>query len=254
MSKLGARGTDPKRQPYLFLLSDGAAIHAKKAWYSSPKGKSFENDLPNALADALTITNYNQSGTDASKYVPATAGTSLANTGDPEIAALTILTGAYMKNLMDRIYTEYNGDSTQTKVYTVGLGSTTAINGPYNGNEPVYAWAGLDPKTVNENKENSSFNYGTAKNTFDSLSTYAAQGPDGFNYANSFVYSSYYTFAPTYDIVKSAFSGLTNDVEATTTILPLLNIPETTDLGMDQKRRISPVPSLFQTKSAMILL
>lgn len=232
MSKVGTKGAGPKRQPYLFLLSDGAAIHAKKAWSLSPKGSSFETNFANALAEATTIPNYNQSGTNVNKYVPATAGTSLANTGDPEIAALTILTGAYMKDLMDRKYTEYNGgEATQAKVYTVGLGSTTAINGPYNGNEPVYAWAGLDPKRVNENKEDSNYNYGTAKNTYDKLSAYASQGPNGFNYANSFVYSSYYTFAPTYDIVKSAFSGLTNDVEATTTILPLLNIPETTDLG-----------------------
>ncbi|MCM3134413.1 Ig-like domain-containing protein [Paenibacillus polysaccharolyticus] len=232
MSNIGTKGEGPKRQPYLFLLSDGAAIHAKKAWYNSPKGKSFETDFVNAVSDATTVSNYNQNGTDGSKYVPETAGTGLASTGHPEIAALTILTGAYMKNLMDHKYTEYNGgESTQSKVYTVGLGSTTAINGPYNGNQPVYAWAGLDPKRVDTNKEDSNYNYGTAKNTYDMLKTYAVQGPIGFNYAESFVYSNYYTFAPTYDIVKSAFSGLTNDVEATTTILPLLNIPETTDLG-----------------------
>ncbi|WP_340018814.1 Ig-like domain-containing protein [Paenibacillus sp. FSL H3-0457] len=234
MSSVGTKGTGPKRQPYLFLLSDGAAIHAKKAWYTSPKGKSFETDFQNAVTEATTIANYNQSGTDGTKYVPATAGTSLANTGDPEIAALTILTGAYMKGLLDNQYTAYNGgESTKAKVYTVGLGSTTAINGPYSGSQPVYAWAGLDPKRVNDHKEDSSYNYGTAKNTYDKLKTYAAQGPNGFNYADSFVYSNYYTFAPTYDIVSSAFAGLANDVEATTTILPLLNIPETTDLGSE---------------------
>ncbi|WP_342571489.1 Ig-like domain-containing protein [Paenibacillus sp. FSL R5-0749] len=234
MRNVGTKGAGPKRQPYLFLLSDGAAIHAKKAWYSSPKGKSFETDYNNALTEATTITNYNQSGTDGTKYVPAAAGTSLANTGDPEIAALTILTGAYMKGLLDSQYTAYNGgESTQAKVYTVGLGSTTAINGPYSGSQPVYAWAGLDPKRVNDHKEDSDYNYGTAKNTYERLKTYAAQGPNGFNYADSFVYSNYYTFAPTYDIVSSAFAGLANDVEATTTILPLLNIPETTDLGSE---------------------
>ncbi|MGN7414617.1 Ig-like domain-containing protein [Paenibacillus sp. SAF-068] len=234
MKNVGTKGTGPKRQPYLFLLSDGAAIHAKKAWYSSPKGKSFESDYNNALTEATTIANYTQSGTDGTKYVPATAGTSLANTGDPEIAALTILTGAYMKGLLDNQYTAYNGgESTKAKVYTVGLGSTTAINGPYSGSQPVYAWAGLDPKRVNDHKDDSSYNYGTAKNTYDKLKTYAAQGPNGFNYADSFVYSNYYTFAPTYDIVSSAFAGLANDVEATTTILPLLNIPETTDLGSE---------------------
>lgn len=73
MRNVGTKGAGPKRQPYLFLLSDGAAIHAKKAWYSSPKGKSFETDYNNALTEATTITNYNQSGTDGTKYVPAAA-------------------------------------------------------------------------------------------------------------------------------------------------------------------------------------
>ncbi|WP_145045057.1 Ig-like domain-containing protein [Paenibacillus xylanexedens] len=233
MSKVGTKGTGPKRKPYLFLLSDGAAIHAKKAWYTSPKGSSFETEFNNALTDATTIANYNQIGTDGTKYVPAAAGTSLASTGHPEIAALTILTGAYMKDLLDDTYTAYNeGESTQAKVYTVGLGSSTAINGP-SGSQPVYAWAGLDPKRVNDNKEDINYNYGSAKKTYDSLVSYAAQRTGGFNYADAFVYSNYYTFAPTYDIVSSAFAGLANDVEATTTILPLLNIPETTDLGSE---------------------
>lgn len=233
MSNIGTKGTGSKRKPYLFLLSDGAAIHAKKAWYTSPKGRSFETNFNNALTDATTVASYNQSGTDSTKYVPAAAGTSLASTGHPEIAALTILTGAYMKDLLDKTYTAYNdGEPTQAKVYTVGLGSSTAINGP-SGNQPVYAWAGLDPKRVKDNKDDSGYNYGSAKNTYDSLQTYAAQGPSGFNYADAFVYSNYYTFAPTYDIVSSAFAGLANDVEATTTILPLLNIPETTDLGSE---------------------
>lgn len=231
MSKVGTNDSGSKRQPYLFLLSDGAAIHAKKVWYKSPSGRSFENDFANAITDAVTIPNYNQSGSDSKKYVPPAASVSLASTGDPEIAALTILTGAYMKDLMDKKYTEYNGASTQTKVYTVGLGPNEAINGPNSNNQPVYAWAGLDPKTVNEKKEDSNYKGGTAKKTYDSLKTYAAQNPDQLNYANAFVYSNYYTFAPTYDLVKSAFSGLANDVESTTTILPLLNIPETTDLG-----------------------
>ncbi|WP_128104189.1 Ig-like domain-containing protein [Paenibacillus sp. DCT19] len=234
MSNVGTKGTGPKRQPYIFLLSDGAAIHAKKAWFSSPSAISFETNYNNALTDATTIANYTQSANDNAKFVPGRAsdGLSLASTGDPEIAALTILTGAYMKDLIDRRYTTYNeGESTQAKVYTVGLGSSTAINGP-SGTKPVYAWAGLDPKSVKDNKD-SDFRNGSAKSAYNSLQTYAAQGPSGFNYADAFVYSNYYTFAPTYDIVSSAFAGLANDVEATTTILPLLNIPETTDLGSE---------------------
>lgn len=234
----GTKGTGPKRQPYVFILSDGAAIDAKKEWYTSPKGKSFENDYDNALTDAVTILNYQKPGA-SDDYVPKTSTTSLANTGDPAIAALTILTGAYMKKLIEDKYTAYNGESTSAKFYTVGLGKESAINGPYNSSA-VYAWAGLDPKKVQENQANSGFRQGSAVNTFSQISTYATydknpadtiSAPSNVNYASAFAYSDYYTFAPTYDIVKGAFDGLASDVQASTTILPLLNIPKSTELG-----------------------
>lgn len=236
INHVGTKGTGPKRQPYVFILSDGAAIDAKKEWYTSPKGKSFENDYANALADAVTIENYKRPSP-STDYVPTTSSTMLASTGDPQIAALTILTGAYMKKLIEDKYEDYNEEPTAAKFYTVGLGKDTAINGP--SNQAVYAWAGLDPKTVAEKKEDDSFRNGSAFNTYAEIENYADYKnssndvplPSDVDYTQSFVYSDFYTFAPTYDIVKGAFDGLANDVQASTTILPLLNIPESGNIG-----------------------
>lgn len=238
----GSKGdTDPKRQPYVFILSDGAAIDAKKEWYTSPKGNSFENDYAGALTDAVTIANY-QRPTISDDYLPrdGSRSTNAASTGDPGIAALTILTGAFMKTLVEDKYTAYNGDSTTAKFYTVGLGPERAINGPTSSNQAVYAWAGLDPRTVDEKQADSSFRRGSAVSTYAEISRYATydknaadsiSAPNNINYGEAFVYSDYYTFAPTFDLVKGAFDGLASDVEATTTILPLLEIPKSGDLG-----------------------
>ncbi|MGG1553917.1 Ig-like domain-containing protein [Paenibacillus ferrarius] len=226
---LGTREDGPKRQPYVFILSDGAAVNAKKAWYTSPKGKSFESDYNNALTDAITIANYNRPSSSDNNYVPA-SGSASTTTGTDEIAALTTLTGAYMKKLIGEKYTAYNGESTESKFYTVGLGSSAAINGP-SGSSPVYAWAGLDPKTLYDNRANSSFRDGSAVATYNKLTGFAVSGPSGIDYANTFVYSNYYTFASSYDLLSGAFNGMASDVEASTTILPLLDIPAGGGLG-----------------------
>ncbi|RTE09080.1 Ig-like domain-containing protein [Paenibacillus whitsoniae] len=226
---LGTREDGPRRQPYVFILSDGAAVNAKKAWYTSPKGKSFESDYNNALTDAITIANYNRPSSSDNNYVPA-SGSASTTTGTDEIAALTTLTGAYMKKLIGEKYTAYNGESTESKFYTVGLGSSAAINGP-SGSSPVYAWAGLDPKTLYDNRTNSSFRDGSAVATYNKLTGFAVSGPGGIDYANTFVYSNYYTFASSYDLLSGAFNGMASDVEASTTILPLLDIPAGGGLG-----------------------
>ncbi len=238
LASLKTTDTAPKRQPYVFILSDGAAIHAKTSWYTSPSGYSFEDNYPAALPDALDITKYKQpSGEDKTgKYIPATASTSLASTGSADIAALTVLTAAYMKDLLGDKYTAYNnGETTTAKVYTVGLGSNAAINGP-SGTSSVFAWAGLDPANVYANRTDNTYFKGSADTTgpavatYNKVQTYAASGPS-VNYKNAFVYSDAYTHALTFDVAKGAFDGMASDVEASTTILPLLNIPESTGLG-----------------------
>ncbi|MGG1519428.1 Ig-like domain-containing protein [Paenibacillus oryzisoli] len=235
LNALGTRSTGPKRQPYVFILSDGAAINAKKAWYTSPKdNKSFDNDYLGALSDATTISNYNRPS-NSNDYVPP-SGTASITAGDPEVAALTILTGAYMKKIVGGAYTTYNGESTEAKFYTVGLGTESAINGTSSA---VYAWAGLDPKTLNDNKTTSSFRNGTAVATYGKLAPYATSGPGGIDYTNAFVYSNYYTFASSYDLLSGAFNGMASDVEASTTILPLLDIPAGGGLGGSETAEIA---------------
>jgi len=252
LKQLGETDDGPKRQPFVLILSDGAAVNAKKAWYTAPNyNKSFEgDDYPDALNDAVTISNYNRPSTDNSNYVP-TKGTADTTAGDPGVAALTVLTGAYMKKIMGEQYTLYNGgEETPAIFYTVGLGTRTAINGENDSGvatSAVYAWAGLDPQTVADNKDNDNFRKGTAKATYGQIKDYAdtdtpnnwpknlPEGlpsvPDDVNYAKAFAYSNYYTFASNYTALDGAFTGLSSDVEAATTILPLLDIHQNDGLG-----------------------
>lgn len=213
--KENRNSSDPQRKPFVFLLSDGAATIGQPAW----------NTLPN---DPLTPASYKN----LPNLLSASADTN-TNTGSANQAAAVILTGMYMKNLLDEAYSDYNDSPTATSFYTVGLGSKTAIDGPYNSSA-VYAWAGLDPKTVYEKRNDASFNKGSATATCASINSYTEPDmctDDAANLTDSYIYSDVYTFADTYAKVSGAFNGLASTVEASTTILPLLNIPKSSELG-----------------------
>ncbi|WP_168735705.1 tandem-95 repeat protein [Cohnella fermenti] len=210
MNALGTRGSEPQRMPYVFVLSDGAASIGQSTW----------STLPSTPTNPSSYNN--QSGLSGN-----------TSTGSADVAAVTILTGMYMKDLLKTAYSNYNGTATDPKFYTVGLGSEDAIYG--TGSAKVYAWAGLDPQNVYANQSSTTYLNGTAKDTYDKIagSTYGGAG-----YVNSFVYSNYYTWASNYDLLSGAFGGLAADVEAassTTSILPLLNIPETGELGSNSE-------------------
>lgn len=220
MEGLGVRSSgDPERKPYVFVLSDGAAIQGRTDWANIPTTYTRSNDGKN-----LPTPN------DASKGANSTYGSA-------DIAAVTILTGRYMKNQIEEAYKTYNSNGEQVKAqfYTVGLGADSAINGGKkltDETKVVYAWAGLDPGKVSENHDKLNFDYYlAAKNTHAKIQTYSSNYPAYSNYANDYVYSDFYTYADNYSKLKKAFDQLASDVEAATTILPLLNLEMETGLG-----------------------
>ncbi|NMA69752.1 MAG: hypothetical protein GX958_10070, partial [Desulfitobacterium sp.] len=81
---VGEECKELKRQPYVFILSDGAAIAGHREWDYFPDNPSEPSSYNN-------------------KHTWST--TSLSNTGNAEIAAVTILTGMYMKNELENAYT-----------------------------------------------------------------------------------------------------------------------------------------------------
>ncbi|MBO9609321.1 MAG: hypothetical protein J7639_25435, partial [Paenibacillaceae bacterium] len=211
---------EPQRKPYVFVLSDGAATIGQTTW----------NTLPASPSSPTSPGSYSTNGFN-------NLSESNINTGNADIAAVTILTGKYMKNLMQAAYTTYNGTSTEPEFYTVGLGPESAINGTANGDDyatnatAVYAWAGLDPKTVAAHQTDSGFRKNTAVNTYGKLDFYTKNLPGFTDYLTAFTYSNFYTFAGNYSALIGSFNNLASAVESTTTILPLLDIPKDGNLG-----------------------
>ncbi len=211
--------SDPIRKPYVFILSDGAAIQGHKDWYSIPGNPQLPASY-NKVNDANNLPTSNNAHAAAS-----------TTTGTSDIAAVTILTGKLMKNKVDEAYRHYNDDETITsKFYTVGLGADSAING--SSSSTVYAWAGLDPTNVFANKTNTGYKYSTAKNTHDKIVSYTSGTYSAYSsYTNDYIYSDYYEYANSYNALNGAFTRLANDVEASTTIIPLFNLPTNTNIG-----------------------
>ncbi len=214
-----------KRQPFIFLLSDGGATIGNPTWWTTP-------------SNPTTVSTYtNRDGSDL------TGDTSY---GSQTVAAATILTAAYQKSLITAAYKDYNlagGNTTDypTLFYSVGLGANTGIN-IKDANETAdtsenYAWCGLNPGgLISEysfngkviNKPDSP----AAKNTKQQITTYITNANNaGFteydNYSATgtpgFVYSQYYFYAPSYPDLSVAFTQLSNDVANATkkVVLPV---------------------------------
>lgn len=190
-----------KRQPFIFLLSDGAAYKESANWWNSPPD-----------------------GTD-------TGGT--ASSGSQQSAAATILTSVLMKDKMTEVYRTYNGNSgsadveTTTNFYTVGMGS--AIYSASSASN--YAWCGLDPASMvspGSLPGNATGNAASASATLTQIAAYVdAAGASYNNYKNAanYVYNSYYKYADNYSVLSEAFAKLSGDVS---TVTQTVTLPVTT--------------------------
>ncbi|MEG1944451.1 MAG: Cna B-type domain-containing protein [Oscillospiraceae bacterium] len=175
--------TGGERQPFVLLLTDGAAAGVSTKWYGTQQDLA----LP---ADRLAY----------------------GNDGTEQYTALTILTAMYQKNRLDAAYTKYNTGKTVTKFFNIGLGidsldDTIAKNG--------LAKALLKPSWV--------ANYATNGNAYATsvhdqiVNSVAAAPPEYASYANDFTYADAYCyFAKTTDELKSAFDTLAIEVATAT--------------------------------------
>ena len=238
--------SQPKRKPFVFVLSDGAASVA----YKQSDGKTEWKWLPENT-DTYPAGTYPNPTIVPELYMNKGGYTGGTSTGSKDVAAATILTGMYMKNLLDEAYRDYNEDlSIESKFYTVGLGPDNAINGPTtgtgsSGGNAVYAWAGLDPAMVYEHREEgSNYNKGTRDNiepayeTHKQIDNFLSDDDKGY-LDGKYIYSYYYKWADNYDVLdKEAFAVLSSDVKAATTIPPLLDLPPATVVGIGDKASV----------------
>lgn len=195
------------RQPYVFLLSDGAASIGNSSWWSVPSKP-----------------------TTASSYTKVGTLTGSTSAGSQEVAAATILSAAYQKSLLVDAYKAYNsGTEYPMTFYTVGLGSDSAINGADN-----YAWTALNPSALNtlyspgDGLTPNDPASNAAVRTKQQISQYVSAA--GANYsaygsAELYEFSSYYQYADTYPKLDAAFTKLAVEVEAATQSVTMPTIP-----------------------------
>lgn len=182
------KSTDAERIPYLLLFTDGEANRAYPNWY---------NDLTN------TSTGSSGRGTELS-------GSGASGTAD--IAALTTLSAAKLKDQLSQAYQTYNGNTKDSIWFNIAFGPTEGNN---------LATALLKPTSV------TSTSTGTLKTVLTSLDNYTTKsstvpaadkkyGPNGnpgYQYAQDYIY-----FVDLNDLtnLNKAFTDLTGLVEAAT--------------------------------------
>ena len=184
-----------QRLPYVLLFTDGEANRAYTNWYS---------DLTNS-----SVRGTEKSGTAAE--------------GTEEIAALTALTAAKLKDELTQQYQTYNDDSdVETTWFNVGLGVS------YGDNR---ASALLSPQSTKDATTGSGSRALTrtqaatyTTGTYSAYSKYGPTGTPGIVYADQYIY-----YASDSDItpLNQAFIDLGNLVEAATSVItsPITTIP-----------------------------
>ena len=235
-----------KRKPYVLLLSDGAAIQGHRDYTNNPMNRVPTSEA--ATGDPAVAATYTISSktTSYNNLLPGANTNTSANTtyGSSNIAAAVVLTGMDMKEKLRAAYEAYNNTTMTPTIYTIGLGSASAIAGTASNTDAskdVYAWAGLDPEHIYEYANNLTDAQAAVQNitylkrvaaaTDNQIKSYANTYGGITNIGNKYIYSNYYTFADSFSLVSTAFNKLAEDVRLTTTILPLLNLDENTDLG-----------------------
>ncbi|MDL2302469.1 LPXTG cell wall anchor domain-containing protein, partial [Lachnospiraceae bacterium OttesenSCG-928-D06] len=201
------------RQPYVFLLSDGAAITASSNWNETP-------------ANPGVSTTYKKTSGGVAGFLDIAA--SSITDGSQQVAATTILAAAYQKELLTTAYAN-NSDNAETQFYSVGLGADTAING-----STTNAWCALNPKalvteydtgTANKNNPDTTISVNVRKELWSrqddkKQSGYFNGNSDGViaasNNPGKFVYTTYYKYASTYPDLGEAFEKLSSDVKSAT--------------------------------------
>ena len=184
-----------QRLPYVLLFTDGEANRAFPNWYS---------DLTNG---SVRGTEKSGSGAD----------------GTEEIAALTALTAAKLKDELTQQYQTYNNDSDiETTWFNVGLGvkhednRASALLSPQSTKD---ATTGSGPRALTRTQ---AVTYTTG--TYSAYSKYGPTGTPGIVYADQYIY-----YASDTDVtpLNQAFIDLGNLVEEATSVItsPITTIP-----------------------------
>lgn len=173
-----------ERLPYVLLFTDGEANRAFTNWYA---------DLTNT-----SVRGTERQGSGAS--------------GTAEIAGLTILTAAKLKDELSQRYQTYNSDSSITTTwFNVGLGVSfgdnlaTALLSPQSTKD---ATSGTTPLPATRTQV---VNYTTG--TYSAYSDYGPTGTPGMVYANDYIY---YASDADASPLNQAFEDLGNLVQAAT--------------------------------------
>ncbi|MDL2238215.1 DUF11 domain-containing protein [Christensenellaceae bacterium OttesenSCG-928-K19] len=251
-----------KRQPFVFLLSDGGAS------YGSTTGS-------NTNAKWWNLENITQYGTGPGSE---TRGTDATLSG---LTAALILSSAVMKDRLSAAYADYNeayntakgtestaggtADPYPTNFYTVGLGSSASINGPWVTTNTLYkyAWCGLNPRAMtdryyynaskyysevgdltatedsNEPTNNQGANGNAASRTIAQISALVSAANadvgagtyDAYLNPEKYIFNSFYRYADTYPKLGDAFDSLAQDV-ATASQSVTLPVETETETGV----------------------
>ncbi len=166
------------RKPYVLLFTDGAPGNATKTWYNS--------------------------GSNSCNF-------SHSNSSTAEISALTVLSAAYMKDVLDTAYRTYNGKNMGIEWFNIGLGV---------GNSELGSLF-LQPWTITTGTSNN------AKNMRSNIATYTTgQYADYASYATSYTYTIDSYLVDSGDDLEAAFTELAGTIEEETKVItsPILTV------------------------------
>ncbi len=159
------------RKPYVLLFTDGAPGNVTKSWYnSSSKSCDFTH----------------------------------ANSGDPEYSALTILSSAYMKDVLQTAYNNYNGKNLGIEWFNIGLG----VGNSELGKLFLQPWTVATSTSDNAEEMRSHI----ASYTSGSYSSYASYGESYIYCVDSYIVDSG-------NDLEDAFTALAKKVEEETKVI-----------------------------------
>ena len=137
-----------------------------------------------------------------------------SNTGTAQITALTVLSAALMKDRLNAAYESYNGKTTNTEWFNIGLGVSDNENGTLF----------LNPKDIETNTSSTARSIRSYINTY-TTGQYATYSSYGTNY----VYTEHSYLANSGDALKEAFKELADKVETETKTItfPIVSTKDT---------------------------
>lgn len=175
---IGQENKSVDRKPYVLLFTDGAPGNATKTWYDS-------------------------SSTDCSF--------SHENNGTAEISALSILSAAYMKNVLNTAYQTYNGKDIGIEWFNIGLG----VNSNELGTFFLQPWTLQNATTEN------------AEDILSNITTYTSGRYSAYSsYATAYSYTVDSYLVNSGDDLENAFIELAEKIEEETKVItsPIISV------------------------------